>query len=81
MAQKITAVEWIFDQYVKHNGEISESLLRKAFAKEREQMSEVYSEGYKRCSYIKSLMDVTFNPNDEDTPEDFDTYYEKTYGE
>jgi hypothetical protein len=80
MAQKVTAVEWLYHQYVKHNGNISEILLRMAFTKEREQMSDSYTEGFKRKAYISELMKPVPEWN-EGVPEDFDTYYENTYGE
>ena len=46
---------------------------------EREQMSEVYTEGFKRKAYISELMKPVPEWN-EKVPEDFDTYYENTYG-
>jgi hypothetical protein len=46
---------------------------------EREQMSEVYTEGFKRKAYISELMKPVPEWNDK-VPEDFDTYYENTYG-
>lgn len=45
---------------------------------EREQMSEVYTEGFKRKAYIIELMQ-RYPEWNEKVPEDFDTYYRKTY--
>jgi hypothetical protein len=69
MAQKITAVEWLFDQYVKHNGNISEVLLRMAFTKEKEQIMDAYEQAY---------VDLNMSFRGADRAEQ---YYEDVYGE
>lgn len=78
MAQ--TAVEWLFEQYVKYGSLITQDALDEAFIMERHQMSDVYTEGFKRKAYISELMKPVPEWN-EKVPVDFDTYYENTYGE
>jgi hypothetical protein len=87
MENKQTAIEFIEQVILKpiQNKLPKEALqaLKIAFdnAKEieREQMSEVYTEGFKRKAYILELMKPVSEWN-EKVPENFDTYYEKTYG-
>jgi len=54
---------------------------KKAKIMEEEQMRKAYSEGFKRCSYIKLLSEGNVLSEGERIPEDFDTYYENNYGE
>ena len=75
-----TAVEWLFEQYVKYGSLITQDALDEAFIMERHQMIEVYTEGFKRKAYISELLKPVPEWN-EKVPECFDTYYEKTYGE
>jgi len=83
MAQ--TAVEWLED-IIK--GSIQDKLViavltpifQQAKEMEKGQMSEVYTEGYKRKAYISEILKPIPEWN-EKVPEDFDTYYENTYGE
>jgi hypothetical protein len=82
MAQ--TAVEWLASELHGHlgpsNGPELLAILNQAKAMEKEQMSEVYTEGFKRKAYISELMEPVPEWN-EKVPEDFETYYENTYGE
>ena len=47
-----------------------------------EQLRAAYIEGYRRCRYIK-LIEGGYMPSLEDgiVPDDFETFYEKNYGE
>jgi len=80
MENKYTAVQWLFDQVITHNGIVRVEIIEKAIEMEKKQMSECYTEGFRRKSYIMEIMNPEVNW-DEGVPEDFDTYYEKTYGE
>jgi len=51
---------------------------KKAKIMEEEQMRKAYSEGFKRKAYISELLKPVPEWN-EKVPEDFDTYYKKTY--
>ena len=46
-----------------------------------EQLKAAYTEGFKRCHFIKLLEGGYMPFPEEKMPEDFDTYFQKTYGE
>jgi capsule polysaccharide modification protein KpsS len=51
-----------------------------AMAMHNEQLCAAYTEGFKRCKYI--VLSTGIIPDaSEPIPDDFDNYYEKTYGE
>jgi len=79
MAQ--TAVEWLFQNLWEEPKDKMTwyAILDKVKEVEKDQMSESYIEGFKRKAYISELMQPVPEWN-EKVPEDFDTYYENTYG-
>lgn len=81
MYNKETVVQWMLDKIIEHNGIIPMNDIRTAIAMHNEQLSAAYTEGFKRCKYIRELSEGTLFFPGEETPDDFDTYYGKTYGE
>lgn len=67
MENKQTAVQWLFDELIKHNGIISTEIIEKAIAMEREQIIEAYDDAY-------IAMNLAFRGFDRSVE-----YYEKTY--
>jgi len=47
----------------------------------QEQLKAAYIEGFKRCHYIRMIEQGYMPPADDRIPDDFDTYFQKTYGE
>jgi hypothetical protein len=82
MEDNMTAVDWLFQKLWDQPKDklIWRSIFSNAKTFEEEELKKFYQQGYKRCSYIKSLMDDNFSPDDQPTPEDFETFYKKTYG-
>jgi hypothetical protein len=76
-----TVVQWILDKIIEHNGILPMEVIEKAMGMYEEQLSAAYTEGFKRCKYIRELSTGVIPDTYERTPDDFDTYYEKTYGE
>ena len=84
MENKQTAVEWLIN---KTESLISietfqewQKLKEQAIGIEKEQMEECYTEGLKRMSYIRSLVDGLMVPDENPVPDDFDTFYKNKYG-
>jgi len=81
----MTAVEWLQDALNLHLSDGQkvqfEGLFQQAMAMHNEQLSSAYTEGFKRCKYIRELSEGTLFFPGEEAPDDFDTYYEKNYGE
>ena len=84
MAQKVTAVKWLqealslhlsYEQKVQFEG-----LFQQSIGMHNEDMSRAYTEGFKRWKYIRELSTGVIPDYSEPIPDDFDTYYEKTYG-
>jgi hypothetical protein len=80
MAQ--TAVDWLFKALWEEPKDkmVWYAILDKAKEMEKEQMGNLYTEGFKRKAYISELMQPVPEWN-EKVPEDFIAYYEKNYGE
>ena len=70
MANNITAVQWLFDELIKHNGIISHEIIEKALEMEKEQIIDAYSNGLSDEG-IKSIH----------TKANAAEYYNETYGE
>jgi hypothetical protein len=51
MENKITAVQWLFDQTIAHNGIVPVDVIKKAIEMEQEQTEKAYSEGYNFGKY------------------------------
>ena len=68
MENKMTAVQWLFDELIKHNGIISPDIIEKAKEMERDQIIEAHD-----AAYI--AMNLAFRGFDRSVE-----YYEKTYG-
>jgi hypothetical protein len=51
MENKITAVQWLFDQTISHNGIVPVDVIKKAIAMEKEQIQKAYSDGYNFGKY------------------------------
>ena len=79
--ERITVVQWMLDKIIEHNGILPMNDIRTAIAMHNEQLSAAYTEGFKRCKYIRELSEGTIFFPGEEAPDDFDTYYGKTYGE
>lgn len=79
--ERITVVQWMLDKMIEHNGILPMSDIKTAIGMHNEQLSAAYTEGFKRCKYIRELSEGTIFFPGEETPDDFDTYYEKNYGE
>ncbi len=71
----------MLDKIIEHNGILQIKDIEKAMAMHNEQLSAAYTEGFKRCKYIEELSEGKLFFPGEETPDDFDTYYEKSYGE
>jgi hypothetical protein len=78
---KETVVQWMLDKIIEHNGILQIKDIEKAMAMHNEQLSAAYTEGFKRCKYIRELSTGVIPDASEPTPDDFETYYDKTYGE
>jgi hypothetical protein len=52
MEDKQTAVQWLFDELIKHNGIISHEIIEKAIAMEKEQIIEAYNNGEDRSAEL-----------------------------
>jgi hypothetical protein len=83
MENKQTAVEWLkealslhlsYEQKVQFEG-----LFQQSIGMHNEDMSRAYTEGFKRCKYIRELSTGVIPDYYEPIPDDFDTYYQKTY--
>jgi hypothetical protein len=78
MSQK-NLIEWMLDKMIEHNGILPMEAVNEASEMYQEQLSAAYTEGFKRCNYIRELSEgKLFFPNEE-TPDDFETYFQKTY--
>jgi len=64
----MTAVEWLFDELIKHNGIISPDIIEKAITMEKEQIAEAYRTGVEEDVYNTPLRTGKM-------------YYNETYGE
>lgn len=82
MEDKMTAVDWLFRNLWDQPKDklIWWSILNNAKTLEMEQMQSSYSEGLKRSSYCRWLMDGDELPDDYPIPDEFETYYKKNYG-
>ena len=80
MSQK-NLVEWMLDKMIEYNGILPMEAVNEASEMYQEQLKASYIEGFKRCHYIRMLEQRYVPPSDERIPDDFDTYYQKTYGE
>jgi hypothetical protein len=78
---KETVVQWMLDKIIEHNGILPMNDIRTAIGMHNEQLSAAYTEGFKRCKYIRELSTGVIPDASEPIPDDFDTYYEKNYGE
>ena len=78
---KETVVQWMLDKIIEHNGILQIKDIEKAMAMHNEQLSAAYTEGFKRCKYIRELSEGKLFFPSEETSDDFETYYDKTYGE
>ena len=76
-----TATQWLFDKMIAYNGVPPVEVIEEAMAMQEEQMRSSYREGFKRCHYIRMLEGGYIPPAEEQLPDDFDTFYEKNYGE
>jgi hypothetical protein len=81
MESKETVVQWMLGRTIEYNGILQIKDIEKAMAMHNEQLSAAYTEGFKRCKYIEELSEGKLFFPGEETPDDFDTYYEKSYGE
>lgn len=81
MYNKQMVVLWMLDKIIEHNGILPMEVINQAIGMHNEQLSTAYLEGFKRCKYISELEEGTLFFPGEQTPDDFDTYYKKTYGE
>lgn len=81
MESKETVVQWMLGRTIEYNGILQIKDIEKAMAMHNEQLSAAYTEGFKRCKYIRELSTGVIPDSSEPIPDDFDTYYEKTYGE
>jgi len=79
MESKETVVQWMLGRTIEYNGILQIKDIEKAMAMHNEQLSAAYTEGFKRCKYIRELSEGKLFFPGEKTPDDFDTYYEKTY--
>ena len=77
--ERITVVQWMLDKIIEHNGILPMNDIRTAIGMHNEEMSRAYTEGFKRCKYIRELSTGVIPDASEPIPDDFDTYYEKTY--
>ena len=64
----MTAVQWLFDELIKHNGIISPEIITKALEMEKDQIIEAHD-----AAYI--AMNLAFRGFDRSVE-----YYENTYG-
>lgn len=84
MENKQTAVEWLQKALSLHLNDVQkvqfEGLFQQAIGMEKDQMEECYTEGLKRMSYIRSLVDGLMIPDENPVPDDFDTFYKNKYG-
>ena len=84
MAQKVTAVMWLQEAlslHLTHEQKVQfEGLFQQSIGMHNNDMSRAYTEGFKRCKYIRELSTGVIPNASEPIPDDFDTYYEKTYG-
>jgi hypothetical protein len=71
----------MLDKMIEHNGILQLNDIREAMEMHEEELCAAYREGYKRCAYIYQLSKGDILDASERIPDDFDTYYEKTYGE
>jgi hypothetical protein len=71
----------MLDKIIEHNGIMTMNDIREAMGMHSEEMSLAYTEGYKRCNYINELSTGVIPDASEPIPDDFETYYQKTYGE
>jgi hypothetical protein len=80
MAQ--TAVDWLFKALWEEPKDkmVWYVILDKAKEMEKEQMCDIYTEGFKRKAYISELMKPVPEWN-EKVPQDFGAYYELKYGQ
>jgi hypothetical protein len=81
MESKETVVQWMLGRTIEYNGILQIKDIEKAMAMHNEQLSAAYTEGFKRCKYIEELSEGKLFFPGEETPDDFETYYDKTYGE
>ena len=81
MESKETVVQWMLGRTIEYNGILQIKDIEKAMAMHNEQLSAAYTEGFKRCKYIEELSEGNLFFPGEETPDDFETYYDKTYGE
>lgn len=85
MEKKQTAIHWIIEALSLHLTDVQkvqfEGLFQQAIGMEKEQMEASYSEGLKRMSYIRSLVDGLMVPDDNPVPDDFETFYKNKYGD
>ena len=81
LEDKQTAVEWLFRAlWDEPKDKLTWwAIFDEAMEIEKQQLEQAYRQGYKRCSYIKSLMDDNWNTNDQPIPKDFKTYYDDNY--
>jgi hypothetical protein len=85
MDNKETAVEWLYSIFELHAKGKREAPnwwdLERAIHMEKEQMGDVYTEGFKRKAFMIDLIKGDFEQKwSNGYPEDFETYYEETYG-
>jgi len=71
MENKMTAVDWLFDELIKHNGIISPEIIDKALEMEKEQHGKTWDDAI--TQYIARGF------NSERTICDFDEYYAGNY--
>lgn len=81
MESKETVVQWMLDKIIEHNGILPMDVIKQAIGMHNEQLSAAYTEGFKRSNYIRELSEGKLFFPGEETPDDFETYYGKTYGE
>ena len=72
MANNITAVQWLFDTLIKHNGIISPEIIENAIAMEKEQMID-FGNGCIEFSFTTIVSKLENSCAEE--------YYNETYGE
>lgn len=80
MVMSQSALKWLHAQIVANGGVVRIAMIEKAREIEKEQMSGSYTEGFKRAAYIRDLMSQHLDDWNEGIPDDFETYYKKTYG-
>lgn len=71
----------MLDKIIEHNGIMTMNDIREAMDMHEEELSSAYTEGFKRCKYIRELSTGVIPDASEPIPDDFETYYQKTYGE